>query len=92
MNSDVQIESCEEEGSPRFGSRDDLTGHTRRDVVRTGVKLAFVAPVISTFFAKDAHAAQTNNMSCYPEGRACATDLACCTGNCDLLGDETCKP
>lgn len=40
---------------------------SRRDVVRGGVKLAFVAPVISTFFAQQAYA----GYSCYPLGHDC---------------------
>jgi len=61
---------------------------TRRDIVRRGVKLAFVAPVLSTFFAADAYAA---NYSCYPVGHACeppgqgAED--CCPGlSCVQIG------
>lgn len=59
------------------------SGHSRRDVVRTGVKLAFVAPVLSTFFAKDAYAAE---YSCYAAGRACggAGQEDCCDGACNL--------
>ena len=58
-------------------------GHSRRDVVRTGVKLAFVAPVLSTFFAKDAYAAE---YSCYAAGRACGGpgQEDCCDGACNL--------
>ncbi|MGB2984330.1 MAG: hypothetical protein WBE26_00490 [Phycisphaerae bacterium] len=65
-------------------SADALSGpthHTRREVVRRGVKLAFVAPVLSTFFAKDAYAF---NYSCYPPGHACGVTKweDCCTGEC----------
>lgn len=54
---------------------------TRRDIVRHGMKLVFVAPVLSTFFAKDALAAGSNH-SCYPVGHACggATLEPCCNG------------
>jgi len=57
--------------------------HTRRDVVRHGVKLAFVAPVLSTFFARDAYAA---SYSCYPMGQVCTGTPAepCCNGACNL--------
>jgi len=56
---------------------------SRRDVVRTGVKLAFVAPVLSTFFAKDAYAA---SYSCYPAGHLCGGpgQEGCCTGVCNF--------
>ncbi len=52
---------------------------SRRDVVRAGIKLAFVAPVISTFFAQDAMAYVH---SCYPVGHACAPGAQepCCNG------------
>ncbi len=56
---------------------------TRREVVRRGVKIAFVAPVISTFFAKDAYA---TSYSCYPAGQDCTAspDEDCCNGPCNL--------
>ena len=66
-------------------------GHTRREVVRAGVKLVFVAPVLSTFFASDALAAGSGG-SCYPNGQACGTNDACCSGNCDIGGTDTCQP
>jgi len=58
-------------------------GHSRRDIVRNGVKLAFVAPVLSTFFAKDAYAA---SYSCYPAGHLCGGpgQENCCTGVCNF--------
>ena len=43
---------------------------SRRAIVTGGVKLAFVAPVLSTFFASQAYAA---NYSCYPLGHTCDT-------------------
>ncbi len=58
------------------------THHTRRDVVRRGVKLAFVAPVLSTFFAKDAYAA---TYSCYPAGHDCPGNESCCSASCNVL-------
>jgi hypothetical protein len=56
---------------------------SRREVVRRGVKIAFVAPVISTFLATDAYAA---NYSCYPAGQDCSvsSDEPCCNGACNL--------
>ena len=57
------------------------TGQKRRDIVRAGIKMAFVAPVVSTFLAKDAMAA-ASVLSCYPVGHACdgATWENCCNG------------
>ena len=58
---------------------------TRRDVVRQGARLAFVAPAISTFFASQAYA---TNYSCYALGHACpgeepcCQDLTCADGEC----------
>ena len=56
-------------------------GQARRKMVRAGIKLAFVAPVVSTFLAKDAMAAGSN-LSCYAAGHACdgATKENCCSG------------
>lgn len=55
---------------------------TRRGVVREGLKLAFVAPAISSFFAREAYAA---SYSCYPVGHVCVppgqnTGEHCCPG------------
>lgn len=55
--------------------------HTRRTVVLKGMKLAFVAPVVSTFLASDAYA---NNYSCYPAGHACPGAEVCCNAACNL--------
>ncbi len=62
---------------------DAARGHSRRDVVRSGVKLAFVAPVLSTFFAKDAYAA---TYSCYFAGHTCGgvNQEDCCGTACNL--------
>ncbi len=49
----------------------------RREVVRKGLKIAFVAPLISTFFAQDA---QAYSLSCYPNGHACPGAEPCCNG------------
>jgi hypothetical protein len=61
--------------------------HTRRDLVGHGVKLAFVAPVISTLLAKDAYA---GTAYCSPLGAPCTQDSDCCSGICDVLGSNTC--
>ncbi len=50
--------------------------HSRRDVIRRGSKLAFTAPIISTFYASQAYAA---NYSCYAEGHTCAGAEPCCS-------------
>ncbi len=53
----------------------------RREVLKKGIKLAFVAPVISTFFAQDAMAYVH---SCYPTGHDCSPSShnaePCCNG------------
>ena len=68
------------------------TLHSRRKVVREGLKLVFVAPMLTTFFARDALAAGSNH-SCYPAGHACggATLEECCPGlTCDVGGTDEC--
>lgn len=79
-----------EHQSSRADESSDRRLQSRRDLVRHGVKLAFVAPVISTFFARDVYAA---NYSCYPTGHACTgpsgTDAEnCCSGVC--TGNTNC--
>lgn len=66
----------------------DNTFQNRRSLVRQGVKLAFVAPIISTFFARDVYAA---NYSCYATGHACdgARQEACCSASCNV-GTDLC--
>jgi len=70
-----------ESNARRSDAPDRGPGISRREIVRRGLKLAFVAPVISTFFAKDAYAAQ---YSCYPVGHACggAGQEPCCGTAC----------
>lgn len=58
------------------------SGTTRRQIMREGARLAFVAPLLSTFLAGQAYAA---NYSCYPAGHVCGTGLeqeSCCNGAC----------
>lgn len=70
-------------GERAVSSGDAVTSRrlpTRRSVIREGVKLAFAAPVISTFLTDDALA---YNLSCYPLAHACdagseAKRQACC--------------
>ena len=77
-------------------ARDTLAarGHSRRAVVREGVKLAFVAPVLTTFFASDARAAGSNH-SCYPATHLCdGTHIGeeCCPGlSCTGPPPKTCQ-
>lgn len=67
---------------------DNSENPTRRALVREGVRLAFVAPIISTFFAREVYAA---NYSCYLAGHACggARPESCCTGLACVSG--TCQ-
>ena len=69
-------------GSPESVHRPILHSQvSRRELMRKGAKLVFVAPVLSTFFAHDAFAAGSRH-SCYPAGHACgaAHNLECCPG------------
>lgn len=56
---------------------------TRRDMVRKGTKLAFIAPFFTTFLATQAQA-KTTNHSCYPANHACLGAEPCCSGICNL--------
>jgi hypothetical protein len=56
---------------------------TRRELVRRGTKLVYVAPFLSTFLAKQAQA-KTTNHSCYPANHACPGAEPCCSGVCNL--------
>jgi len=58
----------------------------RRDLLRRGTKLVFIAPVLMTFSAQQAHAVWTRH-SCYKAGRPgapCTAGAAepCCSGLC----------
>ena len=72
---------------------DDVSLHSRRAAVRLGVKLAFVAPVLSTFFAGTVHAG-TRERSCLKRGSPCAgNDTWCCgTDVCDGVTQECVAP
>ena len=52
-------------------------GTSRRDAIHQGAKLALAAPVVSTFFARQAYAV---NYSCYAEGHECVGAEPCCEG------------
>jgi len=76
--------------APMVGA--DERSLTRRDVVRKGAKLVFLAPVISTFFAHEAYAA---NYSCYPQGHVCHNTgdfEPCCNGLTCNGNPGTCAP
>lgn len=79
-----QTEKAPAEADPT-GDERGTPLHTRREVIRHGGKLAFTAPIISTFYASQAYA---GNYSCYAEGHACAgaepccADLSCNGGEC----------
>lgn len=72
--------------SPSNQPKADNTFQSRRSLVRHGVKLAFVAPIISTFFARDVYAA---NYSCYATGHACdgVRQEDCCSASCNVVTD-----
>ena len=73
----------------RIDRRVERMGQTRRKVVRAGIRLAFVAPVISTFFAANAYAAR---YSCYPVGHACDATTEPCCGTACPGGGGVCPP
>lgn len=61
---------------------------SRREIVGKGLKIAFVTPLISTFFASQAYAA---SYSCYPQGHTCKPPGQgtedCCPGlQCTQVG------
>ena len=64
---------------------------TRRALVRHGAKLAFVTPVLTTFFANTAYAG-TWERSCLKNGSPCTEDAWCCSGNCDTIFTGQCIP
>jgi hypothetical protein len=67
---------------PGIGMPTRIDGRmSRRDLVRRGTKLAFVAPLLSSFLASEARAAHTNH-SCYPVTHACPGAEPCCSGMC----------
>lgn len=81
------------DGAKTDADNPENSGRTRREVVRQGIRLAFIAPVISTFFARDAYA---DNYSCYQQGQVCNNDNSdpepCCAGlTCNGL-PGTCEP
>ena len=72
---------------------EDSGAFTRREALRGGARLAFTAPLVSTFFANQAYAA---NYSCYGLGHLCEdieTDPEpCCAGlQCTGPPPKTCK-
>jgi hypothetical protein len=65
------------------GERRDAL-RSRRDIIRQGIRLAFIAPVVTTFLASEAHAA-ASRQSCYPTGHVCdlpGQQEPCCNGAC----------
>jgi hypothetical protein len=61
---------------------------TRRELFHHGSKLVFAAPLITTFFAREARAA-ASHQSCYPVGHACPGAEPCCSAMC--AGSMTCS-
>lgn len=61
---------------------------TRRDILKVGVKLAYVAPVVLTLSAHQAFAAASNPSgicsTAKQTGQLCETDTDCCSRQCDL--------
>jgi len=54
---------------------------SRREAVRVGLKMAFVAPLVTTFLAREARAAATRQ-SCSPAGAPCTANKECCSELC----------
>jgi hypothetical protein len=61
---------------------------TRRDMLKVGVKLAYVAPVVLSLSAHQAFAAASNPSgicsTAKQTGELCETDIDCCSRQCDL--------
>lgn len=73
-----------------IGGVEPRSGPTRRDVVRAGMKLVFVPPVLSTFLAREAYAV---NYSCYGAGHACGgLALEECCGNLTCIANVCVPP
>jgi hypothetical protein len=66
----------------------DRHGPRRRDVLRLGGKLAYVAPTLMTLTAGQAFAAgsipSTECSTGVQSGELCETDTDCCSGQCQL--------
>ena len=83
----TEVHPADNEPGKSFAVKDgpDKSQRSRREVLRHGGKLAFAAPIISTFYASQAYAA---NYSCYAEGHSCegmepcCGDLSCNSGVC----------
>lgn len=73
----IEIQTADNESGKPFAEteRPDKSMRSRREVLRHGGKLAFAAPILSTFYASQAYAA---NYSCYAEGHTCAGAEPCC--------------
>ena len=84
MNGQDDNQVNEPAARPDAPEQPDISRPARRDIVRHGIKLVFVAPVISTFFVREAQAVPSA-ASCKPAGSPCplpGLDPECCSGNC----------
>ncbi|MCH8251347.1 MAG: hypothetical protein IID36_02725 [Planctomycetes bacterium] len=82
MNVNRSAANSEGGASPEDRGDANAARPSRRDIVRRGAKLAFIAPLLTTFLAEDAYAAGSNH-SCYASGHACGLggeQEACCAG------------
>lgn len=74
--------------APSLAFADQNRWRSRREVLRLGVKLAYVAPAVVTLSAKDAFAAASNPSGICSNllvtGASCNTDDECCSNDCDL--------
>lgn len=79
----TEVPPADNEPGKSFAVKDgpDKSLRSRREVLRHGGKLAFTVPIISTFYASQAYAA---NYSCYAEGHTCVGAEPCC-------GDLSCN-
>ena len=61
---------------------------SRRDILKAGVKVAFVAPAVMTLTSRQAFAAASNPSgvcsTATQTGGLCETDLDCCSRECNL--------
>ena len=61
---------------------------SRRDLLRRGAKIAYIAPIVLSFSVQEAMAGGSNPSAlcstAVPQGGLCSTDTDCCSNNCSI--------